>query len=371
MNKFKFLTIILCCVLLFCTKQTKVFFINRSILKNSSKNVFDLKSYNNTITKEYITNSFLKENNIEKGFKFTEIIEYGDNYKFGVSTKRSNLRFLPIDSPIYKNNDTDFDYLQNSEIKFNEPLLILFEYNGWYFVQTYNAIGWVKSADIAIFKTKKSFINYITNRKFLIVTNKNINVDNIYADMGVKINYTKKYKEFFVITIPERNKNGYVNFKNKIISKDGLNVGYLVYNRKNVIKQAYKYLGIGYGWGGSNNSVDCSGFISNVYSSFGIKLPRDSINQQKSTGNYIDISPNKTRGERLDILKKKAKIGSLLYFKGHIMLYLGFLNDKPYIIHSVALFNNEKVMSIITSDLDIRRNNGTTFIDSLSSITNL
>ncbi|MCH3960309.1 MAG: NlpC/P60 family protein [Selenomonas sp.] len=39
------------------------------------------------------------------------------------------------------------------------------------------------------------------------------------------------------------------------------------------MKQAFRFLGDEYGWGGQNNSVDCSSFTQNVYRSFGIMIP--------------------------------------------------------------------------------------------------
>lgn len=367
---FKLLIIIVFCYFLFFNNFVKISYINERIIKNNNNNVFDLKNYKNTFTKKYITTDFVKNNKIKKEFyfDFSKFIEYGNNYKYGISIRKTNLRFLPIDNALCKNYNEDFDYLQNSEIKFNTLLLILFEYKDWYFVQTYNANGWVKKNDIAFFDTKESFISYLTNKQFLIVIDKNIIIDHIYIDMGTKINYFKKYKNHYKVIIPKRNNDGYVYFITKNITKNGLSIGYLKYNKKNLIKQAYKYLGTKYGWGGSNNGIDCSGFILNVYSSFGIKLPQDSINQQKSTGNYINIS-NTTHKERLKILKN-TKIGSLLYFKGHIMLYLGFINNKPSIIHSVASYSNKKIMSVTINDLYIKRNNGITFIDSLLTVTN-
>lgn len=371
-KQIKFITIILL-IILFCVlcflKYTNISRINKSILKNNSNNVFNLELYKNTLTKEYITNDFV-DNEIKKSFDFdfSKIVEYKDNYKYGVAVKRANLRFLPTNKPYYKNKNKDFDYLQNSEIKFNEPLLVLFEYENWYFVQLYNAIGWVEKNDIAIFETKKSFVNYVNDKKFLIVIDKNIFIDDIYADMGVKINYIKSNEDFYDVIIPRRDSNGYIYFESKNISKNGLNIGYLKFNKNNILKQAYKYLGTEYGWGGSNNGIDCSGFVLNVYSSFGIKLPRDSINQQKSTSKYINISKNTTHTERLKILKK-VKVGSLLYFKGHIMLYLGFVDKTPCMIHSVASYENNRIMSVVISDSDIKRNNGISFIDSLSSVT--
>ncbi len=40
---------------------------------------------------------------------------------------------------------------------------------------------------------------------------------------------------------------------------------------------------------------------------------------------------------RLDTIEKLSA-GSLLFFDGHIMMYLGTVNDQPYVISSVSSF---------------------------------
>lgn len=347
--------------------------INTHIKNNSNNTICDLLQYNDKLTKEYITEDYIKSNGMETFksfyFKINDMISYNNNYKYGVVIKKSNLRFMSTDEPYYKSKNNNFDYLQNSEIKFNEPIIILFEYKDWYFVQSYNTNGWINKHDVALFKTKKLFQDYVNYNKFVVVIDKNLIIDNLYLDMSVKLNYLSEYKNSYKIKLPRRDYNGFVYFVDETISKTSLNNGYLLYNENNLKKQAFKYLDTQYGWGGMNNGIDCSGFILNVYGSFGIKLPRDSINQQKSTGKFIELSENMTISERLSLLKG-TKIGSLLYFKGHIMMYLGFIDNKPKIIHSVALYLDDCPMSVIVSDLDIKRMNNITFIESITSITN-
>ena len=346
--------------------------INTNIEKYNQDNVCNLILYNKTLTKDYIINNYIVDNNFKEfqnfSFDVNKLISY-NNYKYGVVIRKSNLRFLPTNKQYIKNKNNNFDYLQNSEIKFNEPVIVLFEYNDWYFVQSYNANGWVNKFDIALFKTKKSFQNYINYDKFVIVIDKKIIIDNLYLDMSVKLNYLQENKENYNIKLPKRDQYGFVYFIDKKISKNGLNNRYLEYNEKNLKNQVFKYLDTKYEWGGKNNGIDCSGFVLNVYGTFGIKLPRDSINQQKSTGNYISIPENMNLQNRLDLLKK-TKVGSLLYFKGHIMIYLGFIDNKPKIIHSIASYLNNTPMSVKIDDLYIKRINNTTFIQNISSITN-
>ena len=54
---------------------------------------------------------------------------------------------------------------------------------------------------------------------------------------------------------------------------------YLPLTRANLLRQSFKFLGERYGWGHSYNARDCSGFVSEVYRSFGVQLPRNTRDQ--------------------------------------------------------------------------------------------
>ena len=57
---------------------------------------------------------------------------------------------------------------------------------------------------------------------------------------------------------------------------------YLPLTRANLLRQGFKFLGERYGWGHSYNARDCSGFVSDVYRSFGVQLPRNTRDQAVS-----------------------------------------------------------------------------------------
>ena len=59
---------------------------------------------------------------------------------------------------------------------------------------------------------------------------------------------------------------------------------YLPLNRANLLRQGFKFLGERYGWGHSYNARDCSGFVSEVYRSFGVQLPRNTRDQAVTPG---------------------------------------------------------------------------------------
>ena len=80
--------------------------------------------------------------------------------------------------------------------------------------------------------------------------------------------------------------------------------------RDALVNTAYSYLGTPYRWGGKSTvGIDCSGFTFMVYALNGIYIHRDSA--------WLPQSPVKK------IADCEKKPGDLLYFSGHIALYLG------------------------------------------------
>lgn len=77
-----------------------------------------------------------------------------------------------------------------------------------------------------------------------------------------------------------------------------------------IVNFALQFLGNPYKYGGTSltNGADCSGFVQAVYAKFGISLPRTADAQAKC-GKGISLA--------------EAKAGDLVYYSGHIGIYMG------------------------------------------------
>ena len=108
--------------------------------------------------------------------------------------------------------------------------------------------------------------------------------------------------------------------------------------RRELFSEAFSYLNEPYGWGGQNGGRDCSRFIMDLFSSFGIALPRHSSNQARAGTFSIDVESVESETERMLLIEAAAERGIvLLHFPGHIMLYLGQdENSRPMVLHSFA-----------------------------------
>ncbi len=108
--------------------------------------------------------------------------------------------------------------------------------------------------------------------------------------------------------------------------------------RRDLLREAFSYLDEPYGWGGLHGGRDCSRFLMDVFGAFGLELPRFSGHQAQAGTFTLSLEGLTSERERLVLLDEAHKKGAvLLFFPGHIMLYLGRDKDgTPMAIHSFA-----------------------------------
>lgn len=97
--------------------------------------------------------------------------------------------------------------------------------------------------------------------------------------------------------------------------------------RKNIVDAALSYMGTQYRWGGKSTlGIDCSGLCSMAYLLNGIIIYRDAKMKPGFPVHEIDF--------------KDKKPGDLIYYKGHMTLYIG---DELY-IHATAKNGSDGVV---------------------------
>src|SRR3546814_3966393 len=98
--------------------------------------------------------------------------------------------------------------------------------------------------------------------------------------------------------------------------------------RANLIRQAFKFLGERYGWGHSYGTRDCSGFVSEIYRSFGVQLPRNTSAQSVSPAlNRLAFDAGDSRDKRM-AAASGLQVGDLVYIPGHVRRVIGHDNGR-------------------------------------------
>ena len=178
----------------------------------------------------------------------------------------------------------------------------------------------------------------------------------------------------YAVWVPIRNEDGSYAKKLTLIPEHAdVSAGYLPLTEKNIAKVAFGALGNTYGWGGALLSDDCSGYIRNVYKCFGMELARNTTWQSSMPMAKVNMT-DMCREERLMVLDA-LPFGSILFFNGHEMLYLGKENGKYYVISATGNIlepkeglNRQRIRSTIINTLDTRRANSVTWLDSLTVV---
>lgn len=249
----------------------------------------------------------------------------------GIVIIETNGRLSPTDLP---KNSVIFDDDQASHLAVGLPVKIMPQTapNHWSFVLTAeNPEGyWVHAKAIA--KVNKSFISQ---------WQKNLGYAEVKSNqkypfrMGEIYPVYKTTRDSTQLEIPENTSQNYAAIK--IISlhnKDIYKIP-LLSTPRNFALVSNQFVKMPYDWGGKNGFYDCSSTTKAIYSYFGIWLPRNSENQKNTAGKLINLA-NLTDSEKQNILLKSAKpYLSLIYFPGHIMMYLTPQNHQLYILHSI------------------------------------
>jgi cell wall-associated NlpC family hydrolase len=137
-----------------------------------------------------------------------------------------------------------------------------------------------------------------------------------------------------VIELPIRGAGGCLQIVPALLPREaGVASAPLPYTRAVLIRQAFKFLGERYGWGHAHGARDCSGFVSEVYRSVGIELPRNSQDQAASEAfDRLTFEPGTKHSARVAALKR-LQAGDLVYTPGHVMMVLGQTREGPWVIH--------------------------------------
>ncbi|MBQ7476116.1 MAG: SH3 domain-containing protein [Selenomonadaceae bacterium] len=294
--------------------------------------------------------------------------------RYAVTLERVNLRLSPVDW-----NGDRFDPLQGTAVDPAEAVAVLRKSTDgkFFFVQTRNYFGWIEKSKLA-FTTRETWLNYVKPKNFLVVTanKKFVEVDGkkILFQMGAKIPLDKKIDdgEFWRAILPTVEGGKLKQTVIKIPKDDTVNKGFLPCTTNNFIRQSFKFLGDPYGWGGLYDSVDCSAFVSDVYRSMGIEIPRDADRQSKLMPN-ASVFDGKNFDERIEILKR-SPTGSLLHKKGHVLMLLGSDDEgTPIAIHAASSYylDDKKiyVSKVLVSALDEPNDYGVSTVKSLINAT--
>lgn len=264
-----------------------------------------------------------------------------------ITTRNTNLRSLPTQKPHFSSPEGDsdgwpFDNLQRSAVAGNTPIFVchLSADKAWALVETCFTFGWMPVNDFA--RVDGRFISrWESGRYAVIIRDQTTIVDKngyfrLKSSLGYLFPLVRETPGKMEILIAATNKgSAYAVIIKGYVSRDAAAVKPLPLNSFNTVKIANELIGEPYGWGGLYGSRDCSSMTRDFFAVFGIWLPRHSEDQVKEAGHYIDLSGIPPEQKEKIILEKGIPYGTLLWRKGHVMLYIGAQNGQALIFHNI------------------------------------
>ncbi len=271
--------------------------------------------------------------------------------QFGIITARANLRRLPtneifLDKP-FRNG---FDRFQYTLLECGTPAAIFHttKDRAWYLIQVSHTKGWVEASKVAtaskntVLRFARSNPVVVTGARAEIYTDPSLAQHAATLQMGATLPFESRTESFYRVTLPSRDEDGTLKRTTGYIhASDDVHEGHLPFTMKNLYRQAFKLLNHPYGWGDLYEGRDCSRFIMDIYRCFGFNMPRNSLRQSQFNSKYRSDIQHLPENEKIELLKKYDGRPAVLYTPGHIMLFLGVIDGKPYIIHSAWAYNSE------------------------------
>ncbi|KAF1712602.1 NlpC-P60 family protein [Pseudoxanthomonas kalamensis DSM 18571] len=279
--------------------------------------------------------------------------------RFGLIMRRGDLRAFPTRLRTFSTiGDTDIDRFQESALFPGTTVAVVHESldGQWWFVVGPNYAAWIEKQYVALGE-RTEVLDYADQGPSLVVTGADVlttftpeepRVSSLRLDMGLRLPLLTDWPQdravngqhpyaSYVVQLPVRDANGGLQLVPALVPRSAdVREGYLPLTPSNLIAQSFKFLGERYGWGHSYGTRDCSGFVSEIYRSMGVELPRNTSAQAVSPAlNRIAFDPADSLQTRLAVVRD-TRPGDLIYIPGHVMMVIGHQDGRTWVIHDTS-----------------------------------
>lgn len=279
----------------------------------------------------------------------------------GISIKEAHLRVLPTEEPLFEppggpKTSYPFDRLQNGTVHPMEPLSITRRGGGWLLVTTPWASGWVREDAVAIVDPplmtrimSMPMLAVVRDRTVITYTS---GISALEAHIGALIPMGEDGEPMVIRWDPSEGTASLVPAR----APEGTLKPFPLEPSRELLSQiASSMLGQPYGWGGQNWNRDCSSTTRDIFTPFGSWIPRNSRGQGDLSG--VDLSNLGRTAKARTIVERGVPFMTILYMRGHVMLYTGSQGLNPTVLHniwSVKRGGQEEVIGrCVVTDLNI------------------
>lgn len=260
-----------------------------------------------------------------------------------ITIRQTNLREMPTHSPRYSEPTPDpranpFDYFQYSLLPVGTPLFIahVSRDRQWYYVECPVAAGWVDAHDVAL--VDDAFRDQYRTGSYAAILHDNVMLpgsQNARADIGTILPLAGTASQPGMVDLLVPVKKGSVARTARVtvpVSQAARKP--LPMTPAAVAQLGNVMMGQRYGWGGMFGDRDCSALTRDLMAPFGIWLGRNSSSQGRS-GLVISLDGLSASEKERRLLESGVPFLSLVWMRGHIMLYVGEYRGRPAIFHNL------------------------------------
>jgi cell wall-associated NlpC family hydrolase len=275
--------------------------------------------------------------------------------RYALVVERASLRTFPTALRVFSSDDdTDIDRFQESALFPGTPVAIVHASRDgkWAFVVSRRYRAWMPMAQLAT-GPRDVVLGFASKSPYRIVTGAKVRTtwtpelpqaSDRSLDMSVRlpladiapdalVNGQHPYSAW-AVQLPLREPDGTLRLAPALLPKiEDTQATPLPLSHANILRQAFKFLGERYGWGHDYDARDCSGFVSEVYASMGVLMPRNTRDQARSPALHKTLFDDASTKAQREAAVAALQVGDLVYIPGHVMMMIGTIDGQPYVIH--------------------------------------
>lgn len=267
-------------------------------------------------------------------------IEIRDGIAVKICTLRNVPAFYPQKVGAAESGNRRWDRWSIGVLKIGKPVTVLHvSKSGEYlFVLTHFAYGWIRSEDIA-FVSREQIKQFTKPKNFVVCTGNRVQ---FYTDktckystgcfmMGDKLPIVSENSPI-KITIPVRQTDGNLTTDSAYISPDAdVNIGYLPYNRRNIVTQAFKMLDDLYDFTGALLGRQHETIYRDIFTCFGFDLPMTDPMFTFYGNDETVVKPEAGKETQYKAILSHEPFVTLQSCGRHGQLFLGEYNGEPIV----------------------------------------
>lgn len=305
----------------------------------------ELKDRLETLGQRVATGELITSPPIPSGEPFERVVHRVSNASFSdrahLLVEPADLRCVPTTTGLYRGRvDPDFDRNQCSRLHPGDLVRVQRETaDGWLYVRAGHGVGWLHRPTLTP-ELNPHDLDRLRGPKVTIV-------DDLVPAWTVsgELVLLRLGSAFPAVALDEDDGDGVqllvptvLGLEDAFVFDDleAVAIEPPTFTRRAALTLLFGRLMDPYGWGGLHGFRDCSALLLDTLAVFGVKLGRHSSIQAQAGSRVIDTE-KMNEAEKLAALREAHREGLVfLYMPGHIMVYLGDLDGRPYAISAIS-----------------------------------